>query len=115
MKEFMLLIRNHADSKESFTPALHHEFVSKCEVYIGNLTREGKTLGWQPPSTGSAMAGSGCIPGRLADAPGVGSTGFGVHDLHRLSHRRGAGCTLEGSRHGRRDLENTGRAHEGTA
>ena len=48
MKEFMLLIRNTADSKESFTPAQHHEFVSKCEVYIGNLTREGKLIAAQP-------------------------------------------------------------------
>jgi len=48
MKEFMLYIRNHADSKELFTPATHLEFVRKCEVYIGNLTREGKLIAAQP-------------------------------------------------------------------
>ena len=48
MKEFMLLIRNHADSKESFTPAQHLEFVKSCEVYIGKLKQEGKLIAAQP-------------------------------------------------------------------
>jgi len=34
MKEFMLLIRSEAGAKENFSPELHREFVSKCEVYI---------------------------------------------------------------------------------
>ncbi len=55
MKEFMLLIRNHADSKESFSPARRHEFVSKCEVYIGNLIREGKLIAAQPLVREGAM------------------------------------------------------------
>ncbi len=48
MKEYMLLIRNTADSKESFTPAQHHEFVKSCEVYIGNLKKENKLIAAQP-------------------------------------------------------------------
>jgi len=48
MKEFMLLIRNTGDSKAGFTPEVHKEFVSKCEVYIGNLKKEGKLVAAQP-------------------------------------------------------------------
>ncbi len=44
----MLLIRNLGDSKASFTPEIHKEFVSKCEVYIGNLKKEGKLIAAQP-------------------------------------------------------------------
>jgi len=48
MKEFMLHIRNTANSKESFTPAMHHEFVKSCEVYIDKLKQEGKLIAAQP-------------------------------------------------------------------
>ena len=48
MKEYMLLIRNTGDSKAGFTPEVHKEFVSKCEVYIGNLKKEGKLVAAQP-------------------------------------------------------------------
>ena len=44
----MLLIRNTADSKESFSPAQHLEFVKSCEVYIGKLKSEGKLIAAQP-------------------------------------------------------------------
>jgi len=48
MQEFMLLIRNEMDSKSHFTPERHKEFVSQCEVYIGNLQKEGKLISAQP-------------------------------------------------------------------
>ena len=48
MKEYMLLIRNLQDSKESFTEAMHKEFVSKCEVYIDKLKSANKLLAAQP-------------------------------------------------------------------
>lgn len=48
MKEYMLLIRNLSDGKESFTAALHKEFVSKCEVYIDKLKSMGKLISAQP-------------------------------------------------------------------
>jgi len=48
MKEYMLLIRNHDDHKENFPQELHKEFVQKCEVYIGNLKKEGKLIAAQP-------------------------------------------------------------------
>ena len=48
MKEFMLLIRNTGDSKAGFSPEVHKEFVSKCEVYIGKLKKEGKLIAAQP-------------------------------------------------------------------
>ena len=48
MKEFMLLIRNEAGSKENFTSELHKAFVEKCEVYIEKLTMQGKLIAAQP-------------------------------------------------------------------
>jgi hypothetical protein len=48
MKEFMLYIRNTEDSKSDFSPELHKEFVTKCEVYIGKLQSQGKLVSAQP-------------------------------------------------------------------
>lgn len=48
MKEYMLLIRNLSNSKESFTDMLHKEFVGKCEVYIDKLKSQGKLISAQP-------------------------------------------------------------------
>lgn len=48
MKEFMLLIRNHPDHQAEWSKEQHHEFLKKCEVYIGNLKREGKLISAQP-------------------------------------------------------------------
>ena len=48
MKEFMLLIRNENDSKSTFSPELHQEFVNKCMVYIADLTKEKKLISAQP-------------------------------------------------------------------
>jgi hypothetical protein len=48
MKEFMLYIRNDRDAKESLTPAEHLSFVKGCEVYIQELTAQGKMISAQP-------------------------------------------------------------------
>ena len=48
MREFMLLIHNHGNSKSSFSPQVHKEFVSKCEVYINKLKQDGKLIAAQP-------------------------------------------------------------------
>jgi hypothetical protein len=48
MKEFMLLIRNEIDHQASWSAERHQEFLKKCEVYIGELTKEGKLKSAQP-------------------------------------------------------------------
>jgi hypothetical protein len=48
MKEFMLLIRNEIDHQASWPPEQLQEFLKKCEVYIAELTREGKLKTAQP-------------------------------------------------------------------
>lgn len=48
MKEFMLLIRNEADHQQSWLPEKHQKFLKACEVYIGNLVKEGKLIKAQP-------------------------------------------------------------------
>jgi len=48
MKEYMLLIRNEIDSQASWTPERHQDFLKRCEVYIGNLSREGRLISAQP-------------------------------------------------------------------
>ena len=48
MKEFMFLIRNTADSKDSMSPEILQEFLEKCEVYINKLKKEGKLIAAQP-------------------------------------------------------------------
>ena len=44
----MLLIRNEIDSQASWTPERHQDFLKRCEVYIGNLSREGRLISAQP-------------------------------------------------------------------
>jgi hypothetical protein len=48
MKEFMLLIRNEMDHQATWSPEQHHQFLKKCEDYIGSLTQEGKLKSAQP-------------------------------------------------------------------
>ena len=48
MKEFMLLIRNTADSKESFTKGQHLDFVKSCEAYIDKLIKKKRLIAAQP-------------------------------------------------------------------
>ena len=48
MKEFMLLIRNETDHQATWSPDQHHQFLKKCEDYMGNLTKEGKLKSAQP-------------------------------------------------------------------
>lgn len=47
-KEFMLLIRNHADAKKMLSAEEHLSFVKKCEVHIGELLKNGNLIGAQP-------------------------------------------------------------------
>ncbi len=48
MQEYMLLIRNDADSKSTFSPEDHLSFVNACKDYINQLTSEEKLIGAQP-------------------------------------------------------------------
>jgi hypothetical protein len=48
MKEFMFLIRNTGDSKDSMSPEILQEFLEKCEVYINKLKEDGKLIAAQP-------------------------------------------------------------------
>jgi len=48
MKEFMLLIRNDADSKSSFSPERNEEFLNACKVYIEELIKNGNLVSAQP-------------------------------------------------------------------
>lgn len=60
MKEFMLLILNRGDSKKTFSPEKHTEFVRKCEVYIERLRKEGHLISAQPLlREGMILSGSG--------------------------------------------------------
>jgi len=48
MKEFMLLIRNKIDHQATWSPEQNQQFLKKCEIYIDNLTKEGKLKSAQP-------------------------------------------------------------------
>lgn len=48
MKEFMLLIRNQADSKTSFSPELNLQFLGACRIYIEKLMKNGNLKSAQP-------------------------------------------------------------------
>jgi hypothetical protein len=48
MKEFMFLIRNSGDAKQSLSPENHLKFIKKCETYIGKLKNENKLIAAQP-------------------------------------------------------------------
>jgi hypothetical protein len=48
MKEFMLLIRNEIDHQASWSSEQHQQFLKKCEIYIGNLTKGGNLKSAQP-------------------------------------------------------------------
>ena len=44
----MLLVRNEGERLAALSPEQRLEFVKKCEVYIGNLKKEGKLIAAQP-------------------------------------------------------------------
>jgi hypothetical protein len=48
MKEFMLLIRNKGDEKAAMSLETHRRFVKECELYIGNLKKDGKLIAARP-------------------------------------------------------------------
>ncbi|MFI5138885.1 MAG: YciI family protein [Sphingobacteriales bacterium] len=48
MKEFMLLIRNEADSKTAFSGEQENEFLEACRVYIEKLQKNGNLKTAQP-------------------------------------------------------------------
>jgi len=48
MQEFMLLVRNEGERLAALSPEQRLAFVKKCEVYIGNLKKEGKLIAAQP-------------------------------------------------------------------
>lgn len=48
MKEFMLLIRNGADSKNTFSAKENQAFLEACMVYIEKLKKNGNLISAQP-------------------------------------------------------------------
>jgi hypothetical protein len=59
MREFMLLILNRSDSKNSLSVEKHAEFVRKCEMYINKLKSDGKLISAQPlVREGTIISGS---------------------------------------------------------
>jgi len=48
MQEFMLLVRNEGERLAALSPEQRLAFVKKCEVYIGDLKKEGKLIAAQP-------------------------------------------------------------------
>ena len=44
----MLLIRNRIDHQSAWTSEKHQQFLKKCEIYIGELKKEGKLISAQP-------------------------------------------------------------------
>jgi len=67
MKEFMLLIRNEADSKSSFSPETHQQFLNACMIYIDGLMKNGNLKSAQPLiREGKMVSGS---PGAFKDGP----------------------------------------------
>ena len=48
MNEYMLLIRNLSNSKDSFSPERHTEFLNACKTYIGELKAKGQLIAAQP-------------------------------------------------------------------
>ena len=55
MKEFMLLIRNEADSKSAFSAEQEMAFLNACKVYIENLIKNGNLKSAQPLVREGAM------------------------------------------------------------
>src|ERR1700722_1936089 len=47
-KEFMLYVRNAGDAKAALHPDQHFAFVKECEVYIGELKKNGNLIAAQP-------------------------------------------------------------------
>ena len=67
MKEFMLLIRNEADSKSRFSPETHQQFLNACMIYIDGLMKNGNLKSAQPLiREGKMVSGS---PGAFKDGP----------------------------------------------
>jgi hypothetical protein len=59
MKEFMLLIRNLADSKTSFSAERDLQFLESCRVYIEKLQKNGNLKSAQPlVREGKMLSGS---------------------------------------------------------
>ena len=59
MKEFMLLIRNEIDHQATWAPERHQQFLTKCEEYIGALTKAGRLKSAQPlVREGKILSGS---------------------------------------------------------
>ncbi|BAU53444.1 YciI family protein [Mucilaginibacter gotjawali] len=67
MKEFMLLIRNEADSKSTFSADQDKAFLNACKVYIEKLQANGKLISAQPlVREGKVISGSN---GSWSEAP----------------------------------------------
>ncbi|HWZ02254.1 MAG TPA: YciI family protein [Mucilaginibacter sp.] len=67
MKEFMLLIRNEADSKSTFSAEQDKDFLNACKVYIEKLQANGNIISAQPlVREGIMLSGSN---GKWSEAP----------------------------------------------
>jgi hypothetical protein len=67
MKEFMFLIRNGIDHQKEWSPDQHQQFLKKCELYIGDLKKEGRLISAQPlVREGKIISGT---PGSWKESP----------------------------------------------
>jgi len=67
MKEFMLLIHNEGDGKETLSPEEQKKFLKACEAYIEDLQKNGNLKKAQPLAReGKRISGS---PGQFKDRP----------------------------------------------
>lgn len=48
MNEYMLLVKNRGDHSDAWPPERHREFLTACEVYIGELQRAEELVAAQP-------------------------------------------------------------------
>lgn len=48
MKEYILLVRNNATHKDSFSGEVEKEFLQKCRIYIDKLKKDGRLISAQP-------------------------------------------------------------------
>ena len=67
MKEYMLLIRNRIQHDADWPSEKREQFLKKCEIYIGELRKNGRLISAQPLAReGAIISGSA---GALNDKP----------------------------------------------
>ncbi|MBS1530608.1 MAG: hypothetical protein JSU01_09895 [Bacteroidetes bacterium] len=84
MKEFMLLIRNCAESKSHFSSEEDTRFLKACEVYIEDLKKNGNLIKAQPLVREGAMISG--TPGYWSEGNYTATTEVIVGYYHVLAN-----------------------------